>query len=85
MTVVRARLSRLVPEQSLLLAKATATVPHGGGRRLTGRLARIPDVAGLGPRRCPGTVAARSHGPVVQVAVEPAAVPSPSPVRGSSA
>ena len=29
------RLSRLVPEESLFLAKATGTVPHGGGRRLT--------------------------------------------------
>ena len=29
------RLSRLVPEESLFFAKATGTVPHGGGRRLT--------------------------------------------------
>ena len=28
------RLSLAAPDQSLLLAKATATMPHGGGRRL---------------------------------------------------
>jgi hypothetical protein len=72
------RLSRLVPEQSLFFAKATGTVAHGGGRRLTvgspeyhTLLAWIRD--GAPENR------GQSHGPVVSVSVEPAAIPFTEP------
>ena len=72
------RLSRLVPEQSLLLAKATGTVAHGGGRRLTAGspeyqtlLAWVRDGA---PQQH-----GKLHGPVVRVSVEPAAIPFAEP------
>jgi Protein of unknown function (DUF1553)/Protein of unknown function (DUF1549) len=72
------RLSRLVPEQSLLLAKATGTVPHGGGRRLTvgspeyrTLLAWVRD--GAPERR------GKPHGAIARVSVEPAAVPFAEP------
>jgi Protein of unknown function (DUF1553)/Protein of unknown function (DUF1549) len=72
------RLSRLVPEQSLLLAKATGTVAHGGGRRLTvgspeyrTLLAWVRDGA---PEQH-----GKPHGPVVRVSVEPAVAPFAEP------
>ena len=72
------RLSRLVPEESLFLAKVTGTVPHGGGRRLTvgspeyrTLLAWVRD--GAPERR------GKSHGPVVRLSVEPGAVPFGEP------
>ena len=59
------RLSRLVPEESLFLAKVTGTVPHGGGRRL---LAGSPEYQTLlswvrdgAPER-----RGKSHGPVAE-------------------
>ena len=71
------------PKQSLFLAKATGTVPHGGGRRLTvgspeyqTLLAWVRD--GAPERR------GKTHGPVVRVAVEPGAEPFAEPGRGSS-
>jgi hypothetical protein len=72
------RLSRLVPEESLFLAKVTGSVPHFGGRRLTKNspeyhtlLAWVRDGApeGRGP----------SHGSVVRVSVEPDDVPFAEP------
>jgi hypothetical protein len=72
------RLSGLVPEASLFLTKATGTVPHAGGRRLTvgspeyqTLLAWVKD--GAPERR--GT----THGPVVKVAVEPGSEPFAEP------
>ena len=73
------RLSRLVPEESLFLAKATGTVPHGGGRRLTvgspeyqTLLAWVRD--GAPERR------GKSHGAGrAGVSVEPGAVPFGEP------
>ena len=72
------RVSRLVPQESLFLAKVTGTVPHGGGRRLTvdspdyqTLLAWVRDGA---PERH-----GKSHGPVVRLSVEPDAVPFGEP------
>ncbi len=74
------RLSRMVPEESLFLAKLTAAVPHGGGRRSTvgspeyrTLLAWVRD--GAPERR------GNSHGPVARVDVEPgtAALDEPGP------
>jgi Protein of unknown function (DUF1553)/Protein of unknown function (DUF1549) len=72
------RLSRLVPEQSLFFAKATGTVAHGGGRRLTvgspeyhTLLAWVRD--GAPENR------GQAHGPVVKVSVAPAAIPFAEP------
>ena len=69
------RLSRLVPEESLFLAKATGPVAHGGGRRLTvgspeyqTLLAWVRD--GAPERR------GKTHGAVVR-----AVVSSPAPCR----
>jgi Protein of unknown function (DUF1553)/Protein of unknown function (DUF1549) len=78
------RLSRLVPEESLFLAKLTGTVPHGGGRRL---LTSSPEYQTLlawvrdGARERRG----KSHGAVVKVSVEPSAIalgePGPRQLR----
>ena len=72
------RLSGLVPEASLFLTKATGTVPHAGGRRLTvgspeyqTLLAWVKD--GAPERR------GKTHGPVVKVAVEPGSEPFAEP------
>ena len=79
------RLSRLVPEESLFLAKVTGAVPHGGGRRLTvgspeyrTLLAWVRD--GAPERR------GKSHGPVVRRRLSsPPPFLLPSRARGSSA
>ena len=72
------RLSGLVPEASLFLTKATATVPHAGGRRLTvgspeyqTLLAWVKD--GAPERR------GKTHGPLVRVAIEPGSEPFVEP------
>jgi len=72
------RLTRLVPDESLLLAKVTGSVAHGGGRRMTIRspeyqilLAWVRDGA---PQRH-----GKAHGAVVNVIVEPGAVPFGEP------
>ncbi|HZW34411.1 MAG TPA: DUF1549 domain-containing protein [Isosphaeraceae bacterium] len=64
------RLSRLAPEQSLLLAKATGQTAHGGGRRMT---IGSPDYQSLLAWVRDGAPQHRgqSHGAVVAVRVEP--------------
>ena len=67
------RLSRLVPEESLFLAKATGRVAHGGGPPADGRLAGISDAAGLGSRRCAGTSRQDARARWSRLTVEPGA------------
>ncbi len=64
------RVSRLVPEESLFLAKIVGTVPHGGGRRLT---AASPEYRTLVAWVRDGAPEHRgpSHGAVARVTVEP--------------
>ncbi len=72
------RISRLVPEESLVLAKASGRVAHGGGPRL---LAGSPEYRtvldwirdGAPERRGKG------HGAIVKLIVDPAAVNLPEP------
>ncbi len=61
----------MAPESSLLLVKASGRAPHGGGKRLAIGLARIPDPAGLGPRRAPPSIAARPTARPATSGVEP--------------
>jgi hypothetical protein len=68
------RLSRLVPEESLFLAKVTGTVPHGGGRRLTIGSPEYQTLLGWVRDGAPER-RGKSHGPVLRVSVEPEAIP----------
>jgi hypothetical protein len=76
------RIDRLVPEQSLILAKATGRTPHAGGPRLAAggvECATLLDWIRSGaPERREG-----AHGPLHALAVEPAAVllAAPGPLQ----
>jgi hypothetical protein len=72
------RLSRLVPEESLFLAKITGTVAHGGGRRVSIDSHEYQMLLtwvreGAPERR------GKTHGPIVRVNIEPGAVPFGEP------
>ena len=72
------RISRLVPEESLFLAKVTGTVPHGGGRRLAKGSPEFQTLVswvrdGAPERR------GKTHGAVNRVSVEPGALPFGEP------
>ena len=79
------RLSRLVPEESLFLAKATGTVAPRRRPPMTVGSPEYRDPPGLGSRRGPGTsrqdARARGRG----CPSSPATSGSTSPARGSSA
>ncbi len=68
------RVSRLVPDESLVLAKVTGTVPHVGGRRLTVDSPEYRTLLAWVRDGAPET-RGKSHGPVVRMSVEPNAVP----------
>ena len=85
------RLSKLAPEESLFLAKATGRVAARRRAAAEGRLARIPDPARLGQRRRPehsrqgargaGQGHASSPGTAILGRARPAAVPRRRPFR----
>jgi Protein of unknown function (DUF1553)/Protein of unknown function (DUF1549) len=72
------RVSRLVPQESLFLAKVTGTVPHGGGRRLKVGSQEYQTLLAWARDGAP-ELRGKSHGPVVRLSVEPNAVPFGEP------
>jgi hypothetical protein len=78
------RLSRVAPEQSLLMGKATGRMPHGGGQRVR---PGSPEHATLTAWLKAGAPESRgkTHGPIKSVAVEPGDVrldePGPQQLR----
>ena len=72
------RWSGLVPEASLFLTKATGTVPHGGGRRLTVGSPEYQTLLAWVREGAPER-RGKTHGPVVRVAIEPGAEPFAEP------
>lgn len=67
------RLSRLVPEESLLLGKATGRVPHPGGQRITPGSAEYRRLLAWIQAGAPES-RGKTHGALKRVTVEPADV-----------
>ena len=78
------RLSRVAPEQSLLLAKATGRAAHGGGLRVAPGSADYATLLGWLKAGAPESVG-KSHGALAKVTVEPGDVrlgePGPQQLR----
>lgn len=81
------RISRLAPEQSLFLQKATGSAPHGGGLRITRQSPEYQTLRDWITDGAPMTLG-KTHGELVRLEVEPADIrlgePGPQQIRATA-